>query len=312
MELYSFIREAMKYDNMVLFVPDAIDELRIKENGEGFEYTPELLDGWPLPFQEKWLCERLPPKLQQVNPLNPQNFDFSTAEKDIKSAISSTLKALTIKITDQINSRDRTLVEQSKDGVLVFRPYWAASVPSGVEQEMIYNSDLKEQYGESGRKAYMLTTCEDLGKWRIKQLFTLIENSANINAKDAEKLQALCQKWLDEPKRVLEFYDSKYNIGTLRKEIESVLPGDYEFSERLVGTFTGALAGAKMLQKAELRDRGWDEIFKQLAVDDPLSRYTSEDNILISYREKFEKEAENFVRDVVIGKTVVSNEAKGE
>jgi len=300
-ELSYFIRDILKSDNTVLFVPDTIDELRIGEDNDGAEYIPELSNGWPLPFSDQWLCETLPQKLQRINPLNPRDFNFSAATDDTKSAISSTLRMLTTRIIDQINSRDRTLVEQSKDGVVVFRPYWAASVPSGVEQEMMYNFDLRELYGETERKTYMLTTYEDLGKCRINQLFTLVEDGANIEDKDRVNLQELCQKWLAEHKTVLEFYNNTYNPAKVRKEIESALPPDYEFSGNLVSSIKGALAGGKMLQKAKQRDKGWGEIFKQLRGEDPLSRYTTGDCTLLCNRAKFEEEAKNFIEKVVIG-----------
>lgn len=312
-ELSRFIQDLLRFKNIVLFVPDAIDEYRISRKEEaGNQYVPELLNGWPLPYSDNWLYEPLPSKLSHVNPLNPKDFDFHAASAESRSAISSMLRILSEKIRDQINSRDRTLVEQSRDGIVVFRPYWAASTPLGVEQEMMYSFDLRNRYGEKERRTCMLTTWEDLGKWRIIELFTLVENSVNIaDNEDLGNLQSLCQKWLIEAKMVSEFYDNSYDTTKLRKELETVLPQDYEFSEDLVGTRKTALAVGKMLDKAERQERGWAEIFKQMAQEDPLLKYVTEGCALFCCRNKFEEESKNFVRDVIARKTGKGEKKKG-
>jgi len=300
-ELNALIQEVLKYENMILFIPDAIDEYRIKFDSKSDKYIPEFMEGWPLPFEDQWLCGHLSEKLQGVNPLNPRNFPFSKAEENIQSSISSSLKMLISRIVDQVNARDRTLVEQSKDGVLVFRPYWAAFVPTGVEEEMKYNYDLKARYGETERRAYLMSTHEDTGKWRISHLFTLIEASTNIDDRKRKGLELLLQKWLDHSKRVSEFYSKSYNRNLIRKELESVL-GDYEFDRRLVGSFKGALAAGKLLQKAELLKKGWEEIFNQIDVDDPLLRYADKEGVLLCEQQRFQEETRGFIQNVIIGK----------
>jgi len=302
-ELNVFIQEALKYENMILFTPDTIDEYRIKVASGSDEYVPELLDGWPLPYPDELICEHLPEKLQQVNPLNPKNFSFSAAHDNVKSAISSVLNMLSSRIQEQINARDHTLVEQSVDGVLVFRPYWAASSPSGVEEEMKYNYDLKVRYGEKERKAYLLSTYQDLGKWRISKLFTLLEDSAIIGEGEKEGLKSLLQKWSEDSKKVSDFSSLSYDGNVIKQEIESVLPQSYEFEKSLTGSFRGALSPAKMLQKVKLLDRGWEEIFSQINADDPLLKYTDRKCILLSDRKKFEEEARGFIKNVIIGGT---------
>ena len=312
-ELSRFIQDMLRFDNIVLFVPDTIDEYRISQKEEaGNRYIPELLNGWPLPNSDKWLYEPLPSKLSHVNPLNPRGFDFHAASAESQSTISSMLRVLSEKIRDQINSRDRTLVEQSRDGIVVFRPYWAASTPPGVEQEMMYNFDLGDRYGEKERETYMLITCEDLGKWRIKELFTLVENSVNIaNKEDLENLQSLCLKWSSDAKMLSEFYNNSYDKTRLREELETILPQNYEFSELLVSTRKSALDVGKMLHKAERRERGWAEIFEQMAQEDPLSTYTTEGCGLLCQQDKFEQECKNFVRNVIARKTGKGKKKKG-
>jgi hypothetical protein len=309
-QLSHFIQDVLKYDGIVLFVPDTIDEYRIKENNGGDLYIPELLDGWLLPFSDKWLYEPLPAKLAKINPLNPTQYKYSAASPDAKVAISSTLRILNKRIGNQINSRDRTLVEQSKDGILVYRPYLAASTHFGVEEEMIHNCDLRDDYGEKERKTYIITTQEDLGKLRIKKLFTLIEHSANItNTEDISSLQELCEQWLADPKKVLEFYSNSYDINETREAIEKVLPTDYRFVKDVLDKGGSLLSAGKMLQKAEQKKRGWSGIFRQVAEEDPLIVYSSKEDILLSSQDRYDEETKDFIRDVIASK---SREGKSE
>ncbi len=302
-ELSSFIKDVLQYENIVLFIPDTIDEYRIKEDNGSNLYIPELLDGWLLPFSDKLLYEPLPARLEQVKPLNPMRFNYSSASTDTKSAISSSLRILNYRIRHQINSRDRTLVEQSKDGVLVYRPYFAASVHSGVEEELIHNCDLRDYYSEKERKTYVVTTREDLGKLRIKKLFTLIEHSANItDTEDIESLQELRDKWLANPTKVSEFYSNSFDVKDTIAEIEKELPDSYKFIKYVVDKGSSALSAAKMLLKAEQKKRGWSEIFQQVAEEDPLIKYSSEEDILLSSNDSYDKEVETFIRDVIANK----------
>ena len=309
-EISSLIKDVLKYDNVVLFVPDTIDEYIIKKNNGGDLYIPEPLSGWLLPFSDKWLHEPLPARLTKINPLNPTQYKYSAASDDARTAISLTLRILNRRIGNQINSRDRTLVEQSKDGVLVYRPYLAASTHSGVEEEMIYNCDLRDQYGERGRKTYIITTQEDLGKLRIKKLFTLIETSVNItDSKDIGSLQELCEQWLADPKKVLDFYSNSYDINEIRGAIEKVLPTDYRFVKDVLDKGGSLLSVAKMLQKAEQKKRGWSGIFRQVAEEDPLIVYSSKEDILLSSQDRYDEETKDFIRDVIASK---SREGKSE
>jgi hypothetical protein len=127
-----------------------------------------------------------------------------------------------------------------------------------------------------------------------------LENSIIIvDDEDLRKLQNLCDAWLSNPSIVLDFYNHSYNSREIRREIETVLPKDYEFSEHLVRSRKTALAAAKMLQKTELRNTGWAEIFKQIQEEDPLSTYVKEESILCCSRDGFEEECKNFIKDTI-------------
>lgn len=311
-QLSNFITDVLEHDNIVLFVPDTIDEYRIKKNNGADLYIPDIIGGWPLPFSDKWLHEPLPERLSKINPLNPTQYKYSAASADAKTAISSTLRILNRRIGNQINSRDRTLVEQSKDGIIVYRPYLAASTHSGVEAETIHNCDLRDTYDEKERKTYIITTQEDLGKLRIKKLYTLIEHSANITNNGAiSSLQELCEQWLADPKKVLDFYGNSYDINEIRGAIEKVLPTDYRFVKDVLDKGSFLLSIGKMLQKDEQRKRGWSGIFQQVAEEDPLIVYSSKEYILLSSQDRYSEETKNFIRDVIASNSL-KDKSKGE
>jgi len=313
-DLSSFIKDVLTPDNVVLFIPDAIDEYRIeqvKQNDGSDLYTPKLLTRWPLTFTDKLLCEQLPSRLENVNPLNPGQYKYTEATPDAKSAISSSLRVFNNTVHSQVNSRDLTLVEQSRDGVLVYRPYLAASAHSGVESEIRYNSDLRDQYSEKERRTYIITTKEDLGKLRIKKLFTLIEDSVNITEKKyKDSLQELCEQWLADSTKVLEFYSNSYDIGDTIKMIEKLLPEGYTFIKHAVDKGTSPLSAARMLQKSEQKKRGWSGVFEQVAIEDPLIRYSGEKDVLLSSSDSYDREVETFIRDVIANKSP-ENESRG-
>lgn len=272
-ELNSFIELVLAKDTSILFIPDAIDEKgRIKKNKETGRYVPELLDGWPLPFSDDWLFTPLPTEVNQVNPLNPGNVDVSTSEESFQITVSVLLEVLLEKISHQVNSRDLSLVEQSRDGVVLYRPYWGATLPGGVEEELKYNHDLAVRYGESRRRVIIINAAEDLAKWRIKSLSNYIASSIYISESSAQAFNNLCGDWLNKPEMVAQFEDVsalKTNISPIREDIESVLPEGYQFVESIVAPPSSTLGSAPMLAEKEKHDRGWEDVANNIPAGDP-------------------------------------------
>lgn len=296
MKLNEFIEEMLESDDIILFIPDAIDEKRIKQYKKTKEYVPELLNGWPLPYSRDWLFTPLPPKVECINPLNPKDFDFYGATKEIRSTISSGLKVLSEKIQAQINSRDRTLVEQSKDGIVVFQPYWAASSPGGVEEELKYNHILRTKYEEKNRRTVMITVDEDLGKLRINQLFTVLQNNLDsVDNPTKNKLEKLRADWLNTSEKLSEFYNISGKEEEIKKSLEKRLPEDYRFNERIRSETS--LKSGEMLQKEEIREENWEKIFEQIQKD-PFRGYIDKnrgDVYLIWSKNEYKQKLKEFV-----------------
>jgi len=274
-ELNQFIRDVIAKENIIFFIPDAIDEKRIKSNDNGI-FIPEISEGWPLPFQDNWLFSSLPSRVKDINPLNPLNFNFHNAPEGKQSTISKLIGILLNKINQQINSRDRTLVEQSKDGVLVYRPYWEAKTPGGVEQELIHNDDLRKNYDENKRKVFIINTNEDFAKLRIKILFIFIENNINMNEKHKKVVNNFCKDWIEDQTKIrifLKIEDVFKEKENLIKSIEEILPADYEFAEEIQKSTLGI---GRMLAEVERQKKFWDKIFNQIPEYDPFLKYTSQ------------------------------------
>jgi len=289
LELNKFIEQVLAKKNRILFIPDTIDEKRIRQGNAPGQYFPELSEGWPLPFSNEWLFVPLPADVKRINPLNPANFDVQGAGEGFQAAVSVLLKALLEKISTQINSRDLTLVEQSKDGIILYRPYWGAVIPGGVEEELKYNSDLATDYGEKSRRAIIITTNEDMAKWRIKYMFDYIKNSISLDNTQVDGVNYLCENWLDDPEKLLQFGELdkiKVNEATMKKSIEKVLPPDYLFHESVVASRSSTLRSAPMLTGVKRQSSGWEKIFNSIPTEDPFKVFIVQKSDYISAREE--------------------------
>jgi hypothetical protein len=273
-ELNKFIEQILAIDNLVLFIPDTIDEKRIKKQEETGQYLPQLLSGWPLPFPEnEWLFTPLPSAVKRLNPLNPANFNIHQAESGFQATVSVLLEVLLEIISHQINSRDLSLVEQGRGGVALYRPYWAASVPPGVEAELKYNADLANQYGEKDRRVIAVNASEDLGKLRIKNLFTEIIMSVDDIFRDS--LNNLCEDWLNDPDTVSLFENIdaiQSGKEAIRTRIEHGISGDYQFVGSAVTAGSSTLKVGEMLAKEDDLDKGWAVIFENAPAEDQFQK----------------------------------------
>ncbi len=310
-ELNEFIKQMLVQDNVILFIPDAIDEKRIKQEKQTGRYVPELLEGWPLPFSNDWLFTPLLSDVKDINPLNPLNFDVSHADDGFQTAVSLLLEGLLERISKQINSRDRSLVEQSKDGVVIYRPYWAASTPRGVEEELKYNRDLVTQYREEKRKTVIINTHEDLAKWRIKSLFGHVEGSVSLDDTYRNALNNLGEDWVNNPDKVSKFL----NISTIKGDkekirecIEHVLPPEYKFNKGVLDRVSTTLAVGGMLAEHERPNECWQMIIDSIPEEDPFfKRYVSpeRDIYVICSAEDLEQKLAQFIKETFVeGKNI--------
>jgi len=299
-ELNQFVRRVLKEDDSVLFIPDAIDEKRILRDEMSGEYFPQLLNGWPIPFpSDDCLFVTHPHHIMKINPLNPRDFGFHSANRKLRAAISYLLRVLDDKITKQINSRDRTMVEQSRNGIVVYRPYWNGISPSsGVQEELKYNRELKEEYGEDKRRVILVATEEDLGKLRINRLFTEIEDSvSDLDDRIRKEMRKLSHEWVNDREKVLEFSCEKWNRGAVRASLEGVLSPEYRFEDDYVSSRESALEQGMMRKRYSIRDEGWNEVWNRISLARPYGKLLStEDQYWIHSEKKMEEALDQLLR----------------
>ena len=123
-------------------------------------------------------------------------------------------------------------------------------------------------------------------------------------------MQELCEQWLADPTKVLEFYSNSYAIDDTIKVLEKLLPEGYTFIKHAVERGTSPLSAARMLQKSEQKKRGWSGVFEQVAIEDPLIRYSGEKDVLLSSSDSYDREVEAFIQDVIANKSP-ENESRG-
>ncbi len=250
-----------KKKNSILFIPDTIDELRIKK--EDNFYRPELSAGWSLPFKESdWIYQALPENLERINPLNPKNFQIS--ETKAKNTFSPLIEILSEKIGEQITSRDYGLVEQSKDGVIIYKPYWDGDISEGAVRETDYNIELRK-FKKENRKIFVFEEEENLSKYRIVELFDSLVNSLKkVDKSTKDNLNKLKEKWKNDKSIYTEFFKGKLTVSKIRTEIKKVLPNNYDFSEKFFQSHKSTLRGAPMLEKEERLSCCWKALYDNI------------------------------------------------
>jgi hypothetical protein len=291
-ELNTFIGRVLEEPHTVIFIPDTIDELRIEQALDG-KLETKLSPGWPLPFENDQLHEPLSHILANINPLNPQNYE--PGSKALKASISSVLEVLESTISEQINSRDRTLLEQSQDGIIVFRPYWIPEMSPGVSVELDYNSELQDGHRER-RKAYILNTWEELGKMQIGNFFTVLKNTLNYNKERDSKLMDLCTSWQSNKDFILQFAHGEIN----REKVEEIILttiGEMQlnFIAEVDNNKRSALKSAAILNDQKNIHKMWDTAFQQIT-EDSLVKYCDNTYIICSLAE-FPSTCENFLKN---------------
>ncbi|TET77501.1 hypothetical protein E3J38_09835 [candidate division TA06 bacterium] len=264
-------------DSVVIFIPDTIDELRIECEQDGY-YTPELSQGWDPPFDEsEWLFVSLPQEVMNLKPLNPKDFPYQSDE-EAKRTLSYAIGILAQKIEQQITSRDYGLIEQSKNGIIVFQPYWEGDVSGGALREAEYNSTLRDdrELKQTNRKMYVLEKLENLGKYRISQIFGQLEGSAlreALSDEGKERLHGLKKEWLESKERVEQFFEGKWSAPEIRCEIQRVLPSAYEFDKAFLSYAEPSIHGSAAYETGQVLDAAWKKLLGNVRSLDPFTDY---------------------------------------
>lgn len=272
-----------KNERTVLFLPGTIDELRIKKIFKHKEdlTIPDLYPRLDLPYGPEYqIFPPLSGSVRAYNIFNPPNLDLSGLNSDLDKKISALLNQFSELVRLQVTSRDINLINQSKNGIVVYRPYFPGYISGGVNDEIEYNYILSQK--EKSRKNIIISTKEDLAKARIRILFTQTLSKLGEDKVDdglRKELENRREDWILNLERI-EFFSSDEKIekgfSEIWKELEVILPEDYffaDFSFKKNGTFKKGYF--KALNKN--RDENFQKIKKEILNDKLLDWVLKED-----------------------------------
>ncbi|TFF85564.1 MAG: hypothetical protein EU518_00950 [Promethearchaeota archaeon] len=267
-ELNMFIQDIKKYPQKIFFLPTTIDEYRIQNENELI--IPEFYPRWPLHFDKAELINgSFSLDLSNPNPLNPLNLDYNGSQKEIKESISILLKLLLNSLYNQITSRDLSLVEQSTNGLILYRPDYPSEYSGGVVRELRYNIDLYKK-GEENRNVFRLSLEKECVRNRIYSFFNLIKKYSEMPQKDEKmkKIYREIENWISEYNWLDLFEDKEKlesGISKIRELIENYL-GEYSFDDTLFD-LEYSLKGDDLAEKEKNRSNGYDIIIEKIFQD---------------------------------------------
>ena len=269
-ELNSFAKTIIDLPKTVLFLPGTIDELRLKKEND--IYLPELLPRWSLPYNEEYqISPPLPRELKEIIPINPRKYDISSSS-EVQMSVSYLTKLLWDYIGVQITSRDLSLVEESKNGVIAYRPYFPYKLSGGIIRELEYSYDLYENdIKEKSRRCIILSVVEDQVKARIQHFFALIATLIkSLDEETNRSLQSESYRWISK-KEWIEIFSSddllKEKLNLVRKDVEKILPEDYSFQPNFLSPQETILSAAEMGKIEKERKKGFQYVVDELLKD---------------------------------------------
>jgi len=261
-KLETFIEKILDHENknIVLFFPTSIDELIIKReklDKDKYHYYPELSQRWGHPYKDQLLSPRLPPGVEDKNPLNPLEYKLSQDKNEpLNLAVSHILSLLWKYIYGkQTISRDYTLVDQSDNGVIAVRPLLEGKFHGGVKGELEYNFQLMGK--QENREAFIFSTEEDLNRSAIMRLFNELETRL---VDPPSSLSAARTKWKDKNEQIW-----KEDQNIIQQKLEKEVLGTYDFkSSKERSDWESDYWGAEIGRKK----RVFKEIFQSVNIDE--------------------------------------------
>ena len=248
--------EFLRDKNSILFMPTTIDELIIKRepNGEEgtYQYTPEFYQRWSIFNENNTISPALPSQAQNINPLNPQNH---TIQAELSNTLSILLDHLWNHIYRQVIFRDYCLVEQSKNGIIVIRPFYKGYRSSGSIGELKHNLLLSVS-GETDRFTYVYSCREDVLISSIIKLFKEIE--LRLSAKCKVDLNTVRDEWVADA----EYY-CRLNNKEMIERIVPHLPSGYDFTDGNPSDWEGD----ELSQRADRREKAFREAINIMKLD---------------------------------------------
>ncbi|MHA1285730.1 MAG: hypothetical protein ACTSQP_24780, partial [Promethearchaeota archaeon] len=276
-ELGILIENFIKNENNILFIPTAIDELIIKREDQ--IYLPELVQRWSEYFENELVRPPLPYDVENINPLNPKNHKLSDSEK---LSISILLELLKDRIyLNQIISRDYSLVEQSKNGIIAIRPYFNGVYSSGMNGEINHNKILMNLQDQ--RRLYVYSCKEDFNKYAIKRTLQY------FFPLDSKEFKSNYEKLISKKIDIEEIINNNKKQMFIDIFLD-VLPKGFDFTKY---SSTTAWEGGYLKRKEKAKNEIFNRIFNDLQ-DHPIKDQLKKDRTkYLTFPEN------NFINEVI-------------
>jgi hypothetical protein len=241
---------------MTLFLPTTIDEYRIQtevikdeNNTIKKNYFSVLTPRWD---EEKYKTQNH--FLYRVSGFNDQDNLWKKDKSEIKpdEEINHLIEALSNRISNQVTTRDYTLVEQS-DILLIYRPLFNGNASGGVQEEFRY-------YNELGKKlCFIFCPTIDIHKFYTKQLNYQvkhhIENTKRLKfINNQDSFEFTDEIWTEADEQIFEskeflseflddLFDKKIALSTFNEtkvplETDQLKQFKLSFAEVLINSFS--------------------------------------------------------------------------
>ena len=165
-------------EEFTVFLPTTIDEFRIygekvkSPSGEvleeKYQLHPLLTKRWDSEFYNK------PESLLYLKSGFADNNNLWQKELEEKSAHHEVLKNLADLISDQVTTRDYTLVEQS-DAIVIYRPIFNGNASGGVKEEHNYFMKLKEDL-KTKSHCFIYCPAVDINLYMVREFEARLQN----------------------------------------------------------------------------------------------------------------------------------------
>lgn len=292
-ELRLLCNEVIKASNNVLFYPTSVDEKIIKKirHKKQDYYYPELAQRWEFPCdRHELLCPALDDSVASINPLNPRG--YSVRKKDYEP-ISRCLELLDNFIHQrQIISRDYSLVEQCRSGVIAIRPFYEGERSDGMMGEIEHNFTLTKN--NLPRKTHIFSCIEDMDKFKIEKLLT-----SNILKKGTKEFQETKRKWIE--RGVILRHSNKTDI--IHDIEKKILNAEFDYEKIIpIDGWKGDAQTRKRLAREEFYDRIFNGLNKDEIISTMKKHSTPRDKVIYRlYKEKdFVGKVEEFIKKYIL------------
>jgi hypothetical protein len=265
-EIEDLANSVRRADFAVPVCPTSIDELVVERAmvDEREVFRPRLGPRWRFGRPEELLF--VPPEDADLNPLDPDGV-FSDGEDPLLAGL---LYSLLQAIGDQVNARDRALVEQSS-GIMAWRPFFNGDMSSGVAQEIMHRNSLISHgiLREREKKCFIYGPPSDLGRWRIGQLVETLKREAvgRNGARLADGVLRQVRSVLGSNKQLMSaFADGTVRHGDVKTAVAALIPQLWLTS----GNEWGTLEGTRGVVERQREDQRWQDLLRSILERSPL------------------------------------------